>query len=166
MRIRYVQLTQNHNQRRYAWYPRRPVASFPIERSSEVTLWRHRVAVRFLPITFDRNELETWGWCHSVRLVKATSTDMQHDLLRSHCDLNPRPDREGGWCTPPPPGVFRRAEFWGTLWDKPCATFGKKKWPGQVRSRSYDVIRRTTSGNFTNKSVFYSTLTWRHWCKW
>ena len=25
----------------------------------------------FLPITFDRNELETWGWCHSVRLVKA-----------------------------------------------------------------------------------------------
>ena len=25
----------------------------------------------FLPITFDRNEIETWGWCHSVRLVKA-----------------------------------------------------------------------------------------------
>ena len=25
----------------------------------------------FLLITFDRNELETWGWCHSVRLVKA-----------------------------------------------------------------------------------------------
>ena len=25
----------------------------------------------FLPINFDRNELETWGWCHSVRLVKA-----------------------------------------------------------------------------------------------
>ena len=25
----------------------------------------------FLPITFVRNELETWGWCHSVRLVKA-----------------------------------------------------------------------------------------------
>ena len=24
----------------------------------------------FLPITFDRNVLETWGWCHSVRLVK------------------------------------------------------------------------------------------------
>ena len=29
------------------------------------------VAVRFLPITLDRNGLETWGWCHSVRLVKA-----------------------------------------------------------------------------------------------
>ena len=27
--------------------------------------------LRFLPITFDRNELETWAWCHSVRLVKA-----------------------------------------------------------------------------------------------
>ena len=26
---------------------------------------------RFLPITFDRNELETWDWCHSVRLLKA-----------------------------------------------------------------------------------------------
>ena len=25
----------------------------------------------FLLITFDRNELETWGWSHSVRLVKA-----------------------------------------------------------------------------------------------
>ena len=23
-----------------------------------------------LSITFHRNELETWGWCHSVRLVK------------------------------------------------------------------------------------------------
>ena len=44
--------------------------SFPVERSSEVTLRRHRVAVRFLPLTFDRNELEAWGWCHSVRLVK------------------------------------------------------------------------------------------------
>ena len=24
----------------------------------------------FLPITFDRNELEAWGWCHSVYLIK------------------------------------------------------------------------------------------------
>ena len=30
----------------------------------------------------------------------------------------------------------------------------------------YDVIRGTTSGDFTNKYVFYRTLTWRHWCKW
>ena len=36
-----------------------------------MTIWRHRVAVRFLPIIFDKNELETWSWCHSVRLVKA-----------------------------------------------------------------------------------------------
>ena len=44
---------------------------------------------RFLPITFDRFELVTWGWCQSVRLVKAHhATDMQHDLLRSHCDLD------------------------------------------------------------------------------
>ena len=40
----------------------------------------------FLPITFDRYELETWSWCHSVRL--GTSTDLQHDLLKSHCDLD------------------------------------------------------------------------------
>ena len=33
-----------------------------------MTSW---VAIRFLPITFDRNELETWGWCHRVRLVQA-----------------------------------------------------------------------------------------------
>ena len=25
----------------------------------------------YFEITFDRNELETWGWCHSVRVVKA-----------------------------------------------------------------------------------------------
>ena len=62
---------QNHIQIGYAWYSRRAVVSFPVERSSEVTLWRHQVAVRFLPITFDRKELETWGWCHSVCLVKA-----------------------------------------------------------------------------------------------
>ena len=29
----------------------------------------------------------------------------------------------------------------------------------QIRSRSYDVIRGTASGNFTKKSVFYRTLT-------
>ena len=42
---------------------------------------------RFLPITFDRNELETWGWCQCSSRQGA-STDMQHDLLRSHCDLD------------------------------------------------------------------------------
>ena len=50
--------------------------------------------------------------------------------------LNPRPDR-GGWCNHPPPLRFfadsektaarSAAGFWGTLWGKPCATFGKKK---------------------------------------
>ena len=44
---------------------------FPIERSSEVRLWSHRVAVRFLPITFDLNVLDTWGWYQSVCLVNA-----------------------------------------------------------------------------------------------
>ena len=43
--------------------------------------------------------------------------------------------------------------------------WAKQIWPGQVRSRSYDVIRGTTSGNFSNKVVFSRNLTWRHWCK-
>ena len=34
-----------------------------------------------------------------------------------------------------------------------------KKWPGQVRSRSYNVIRGTTPGKFTTEVVFYSNLT-------
>ena len=38
MRIRSAQITQNHNQIGYALYPRRVVASFPVERSFEVTL--------------------------------------------------------------------------------------------------------------------------------
>ena len=50
--------------------------------------------------------------------------------------INARPDRGGVGATPPPLEVFRRqrktaarsaAEFWGTLWGKPCATFGLKK---------------------------------------
>ena len=70
MRIRSVQLTKNHNQIGYVWYIQRAVASYPVERSSEVTLWRHRAAVRFLPINFDINELKTWSWCHSVRRAR------------------------------------------------------------------------------------------------
>ena len=90
--MRSAQLTQNHNQTGFAWYPRRAVAAFPVERSSEVTLWRHRVAVRFLPITFDRNELETWGWCHSVSVVKAhrlicNMTYLSHTVTLTWRDL-------------------------------------------------------------------------------
>ena len=39
------------------------------------------------------------------------------------------------------------AGFWGTLWSKPCATFGKKQ-IDQVRSRSYDVIKRNNLRQF------------------
>ena len=70
MRIRSAQITQNHNQIGYVWYPRRAVALFPRWK----VIWGHIMTSsgrqRFLPITFDRNELETWGWCHRVRLVK------------------------------------------------------------------------------------------------
>ena len=49
--------------------------------------------------------------------------------------FNPRPDRGVG-ATPPPLRFFADSEkmaarsaagFWGTLWGKPSATFGKKK---------------------------------------
>ena len=87
----------------------------------------------------------------------------------SRTDYNPRPDRGvvqlRFFADSEKTAALRAAGILGISWGKPCATFGKK-WPGQVRSRSYDVVRGTTSGNFTNKSVFYHTLTWRHWCKW
>ena len=37
----------------------------------------------------------------------------------------------------------------------------QKIWSGQVRSRSYDVIRGTTSDNFSSKVVFSRNLTWQ-----
>ena len=84
--------------------------------------------------------------------------------------INPRPYRGGVGATPPlrffadskKTAARSAAGFWATLWGKPCAIFGKKNLTDQVRSRSYDVIRGTTSGNFSNKVVFSRNLTWRH----
>ena len=77
---------------------------------------------------------------------------------------------------PPPPWGFSRIAKkrrrvappgFGLPYGANLAQFlAKKIWPGQVRSRRYDVIRGTTSGNFSNKVVFSRNLTWRHWCKW
>ena len=86
-----------------------------------------------------------------------------HDLIRpksrddlSSRDLNPRPCR--GDATPPvfflrctPNYEVDRAEILHSLWGILCATFGKKFWPGHVRSRSYDVTRGTRSGHFCEK---------------
>ena len=82
--------------------------------------------------------------------------------------VNLRPDRGGGVMQPPrffadsekkrrcyaPPGF-------GIPYGANLAQFLVKKLvrSSQVRSRSYDVMRGTTSGNFSNKSVFYLTLT-------
>ena len=95
------------------------------------------------------------------------------DLEPSRAGLNPRPDRGGA---PPPPWGFsqiakKRRRVAPPGFGVPnganlAQLLVKKNWPGQVRSRSYDVISWITSGNFTSKSVFYRTLTWRHWCKW
>ena len=46
----------------------------------------------FLPITFDINELETWGWYHSVRLVKThrltcNMTYLGHNVTLTWRDL-------------------------------------------------------------------------------
>ena len=45
-----------------------------------------------LCISFDRNELETWGWCHTVRPVKAhrltcNMTYLGHTVTLTWCDL-------------------------------------------------------------------------------
>ena len=71
MRIRSAQITQNHNQIGSAWYPQRAVASFPRWKVIRGHIMTSSSRQRFLSITFDRNEIETWGWCHSGRLVKA-----------------------------------------------------------------------------------------------
>ena len=65
-----------------------------------------------------------------------------------------------------------RAKISHSLWGVFCATFGKKNWSSQVRSRSYDVIRGTTFDNISAKS--WSNATWRgannlngySWCDW
>ena len=81
----------------------------------------------------------------------------------------------GGGCNPPwgfsriakKTAARSAAGFWATLWGKPSAIFGKKKFD-RVRSGHGAMTsqRGTTSGNFTNKVVFSRNLTWRHWCKW
>ena len=45
-----------------------------------------------LQITFDRKELETWDWCHSVRIVKAhrllcNMIYLGHTVTLTWCDL-------------------------------------------------------------------------------
>ena len=44
----------------------------------------------FLPITFNRKEIETWENVPKCSSHQDTSADMQHDLLRSLCDLDLR----------------------------------------------------------------------------
>ena len=67
--IRSAQITQNHNHAMLD-ISGALLHHFPLKghlRSHYDVIGSRYV---FLPITFDRNELETWGWRHSVRLVK------------------------------------------------------------------------------------------------
>ena len=70
MRIRSAQNTQSHNQTGYAWYSQRAVASFPRWKVICGHIMTSSGRQRFLPITFHGNDLETWGWCHSIRLAR------------------------------------------------------------------------------------------------
>ena len=100
MRIRSAQISQNHNQIGYAWYPRGDVASFPRWK----VIWGHIMTssgrIYFLPISFDRNELETWGWCHIVRLVKVHRLTCNMTFL-DHTVALTRAWPGGGRLTPP-----------------------------------------------------------------
>ena len=71
MRIRYTQITQNSNQIGYARYPQRAVASFSRWKVIRSHIMTSSGRQRFLPITFDINELEMWDWYHSVPLVRS-----------------------------------------------------------------------------------------------
>ena len=48
-----------------------------------------------------------------------------------------------------------------------CNFLRKKNWPGQVRSRSYNVIRRTTScDSIFHRNRVFSNVTCCHWLEW
>ena len=57
----------------------------------------------------------------------------------------------------PPNRWADRAQILHSLWGILCAAFGIKNWPVQVRSRSYDVMRGTTSDRLFKEIVFSST---------
>ena len=40
------------------------------------------------------------------------------------------------------------------LWRIPCATFGRGNWPGQVRSRNYDIVRVANTDRFFINRIF------------
>ena len=88
MRIRPAQITQNHNQIGYSWYPRHAVASFPRCK----VIWGHIMTSSGRRTFFANNFW--YKWARDVGLMpqcfsrQGASTDMQHDLLRSHCDLD------------------------------------------------------------------------------
>ena len=142
---------------------------------------RQRYAPPFFSLSAENLRRGGGGGCTlSGRRIKLCICSKKHLLHicakfgSSGAPINPRPYRGGGWCNPPwgfsriakkrrrvaPPGF--RLPYGANL----PQFLAKKIWPGQVRSRSYDVIRGTTSGNFSNKVVFSRNLTWRHWCKW
>ena len=63
--------------------------------------------------------------------------------------------RRRWWCHVDEPTLawpFKRVL--GYLMGQAFRNLWQKNWPGQVRSRSYDVIRGITSGNLSNKVVF------------
>ena len=116
--------------------------------------WRHRSLVSDWPASAAGE-----AWYHSCKRVREYAT------------------RTGGrgWCTPPPWGFSQIAKKrrhvatpgFGVPYGANLAQLlVKKQLTRSGQSRSYDVKRGTTPGNFTNKSVFYRTWTWRHWCKW
>ena len=113
-------------------------------------------------------------WRHRRSLVSDWLASTAGEACYHSCNrVREYAARTRGLVHPPPLRFFADSEktaalcaagFSDTLWGKPCVTSGEKNWPGQVTELWRH--RGTTSGNFTNKSVFYRTLTWRHWCKW
>ena len=111
---------------------------------------------------------------NSISVVSGTLTYLSSGAC-DHWHLNPRPVR-GGWCNPHDFFWAGRHTVWrivlkfsiGSLWSIFCATFGEKNWSGQVRSRSYDVIRirRHNLRQDFSEIVSKRNLAWCDWLGW
>ena len=127
----------------------------PVE-TSEITLRRHQVAKVFFPITYDRNELETWGWCQCSSRQGA-STDIQQTrgqiLTRARPGVWATFARLGGKTAPLRTRKLRK-----------LTTSGKRRWIGRGKfykkySSFFDQVKFEATGgqkrsNFLNLAIF------------
>ena len=119
---------------------------------------------------------ERWSYCNQstqrvhLRWISSVRTLTIHIVT----DVTLAGTGGGGWCTPLPwfflscpRSAWRIAlKFRIANGASFVQLYGEKNWLGQVRSRSYDVIHRTTSDQFMTeieKKTCCYWLEWRHY---